>query len=181
MARGRGKHLLPKTAFLHVILRFSWRFSPSNTAMTSHCKTVFWELLHRDLVLTALFVITDGSVSRVIQDILHWKTWRKKTSVAEHTGALCRQGWLRTHGRCKFYLNNKLHCSAKSCEEIKLCMLCMHYKRDGTSHLSCLLGTKCKFALLHSWHLAESSVLQTEILLRRRGGGGTPESRFSTG
>ena len=36
------------------------------------------------------------------------------------------------------------------------------YKRDSTSHISHLSGAKCKFVLLQSWHVVESSVLQTK-------------------
>ena len=36
------------------------------------------------------------------------------------------------------------------------------YKRHGTSHISHLSGAKYKFVLLQSWHVVESSVLQTK-------------------
>ena len=34
---------------------------------------------------------TDGSISRILQKILYWQTWRKKTAVAKHSGTLCCQ------------------------------------------------------------------------------------------
>ena len=47
---------------------------------------------------------------------------------------------------------------------MRLSLLNMKFrdKRDGTSHISHLLGAKCKFVLLQSWHVADSSVLQTK-------------------
>lgn len=47
-------------------------------------------------------LLPDGSVPRIIQEILHWKTWRQKTAVAEHFRALCSQSWLWSHSRCEY-------------------------------------------------------------------------------
>ena len=55
-----------------------------------------------------------------------------------------KQNPVRSHARPNF-LNKKFR-----------------YKRDGTSYISHLSGVKCKFVLLQSWHVVESSVLQTK-------------------